>query len=370
MWLQLFVIFLGLLGVAFTNGQGAESKKKYLYFVIVILILQSGLRNVAVGADTFAYYDLFNRNISLSWNEIWVNFVNIIFKGGDGKGPGYEVVVKLVSYLTTDFQIYLILVATFFFIILGNFIYQNTATVFDVFMALCFYELLFYSFFSITGIRQTIAVGLTLWSYKYIKRRNLLLFLLLVLIAATIHKSSLIFLPFYVLYRLNLGRKVLVYTLISLPFLLIAARPYARFLAELVGDYSQYAESTYEDTGGPNYLIMLLMLAIVSFWRYNEINQMNRGKYRPFIMALVVTIVLAPLMWVDPSLIRVSYYYSIFLVGLFPAVLKCFYMRDSYRSKQIVGIIVIVIAFFIIIRHNSPYAFFWQYMNLPDVYLR
>ena len=143
-----------------------------------------------------------------------------------------------------------------------------------------------------------------------------------------------------------------------------AARSFAIFLADFVGDYSVYANSTYATAGGPNYLLMLLMLALVCFFRFNLIQSIDDGRNVPYINALAVTIALAPLVWIDPTLLRLSYYYSVFILGLFPAIIRCFYKKNDYNSQWIVGLIVLVIFGFIIIKTNSNYGFFWEEMEI------
>lgn len=371
MWIQLLVLLLGLLGLL-ACGEGNSKtndrvRRNYVIYICIILILQSALRHVAVGADTFEYNRRFDYYSTLSWAEHWHIFVDATFNG-IGKDAGYDVFNKAISSICDDFQFFLLVVAIFFFTVLGKFIYRNTSTTFDVFMTLCFYQLFFYTFFSITGIRQTIAVGLTLWGYKYIEERRVLPFILLVLVASTFHKTALIFLPFYLIYRVKIGRIILLCSFIALPFLMTAARSFAVFLADLMGDYSTYANSTYATAGGPNYLMMLLMLALVCFFRFNLIQSIDGGRNVPYINALAVTIALAPLVWIDPTLLRLSYYYSIFILGLFPAIIRCFYRKNEYKSQWFMALLVLAVFAFIIIKTSSSYAFFWQEMELGDNY--
>lgn len=373
MWIQLLVLLLGLLGLLACGDSNGRTdnrvRRNYLIFICIILILQSALRNVAVGADTFEYNRRFDYYSTLSWAEHWQNFIDATFNG-IGKDAGYDVFNKAISCISGDFQFFLLVVAAFFFTVLGKFVYRNTSTTFDVFMVLCFYELFFYTFFSITGIRQTIAVGLCLWSYKYIEEREIIPFVLLVLVASTFHKTSLIFLPFYFLYRVKIGRTILLCSFIALPFLMMAARSFAIFLADLMGDYSVYANSTYATAGGPNYLIMLLMLALVCFFKFNMIQSIDGGRNVPYVNALAVTIALAPLVWIDPTLLRLSYYYSIFILGLFPGVIRCFYRKNDYKSQWFMALLILAVFGFIIIKTNSNYAFFWQEMELGENYYR
>ena len=63
MEIQLLVLVLALLGAWYYSSLPASTpirenrnRKNYIIFVCIILILQSALRHVAVGADTYAIH--------------------------------------------------------------------------------------------------------------------------------------------------------------------------------------------------------------------------------------------------------------------------------------------------------------------------
>ena len=371
MWLQFLVIFLGLLGLSFfgspVDDKNIKGRLYYIRFIWLILVLQSCLRNVAVGADTFEYSRRFSYYSTLSWDNIWQSFLDSIFNN-EGKEIGYTAFNKLISVFTDEFQWLLVVVAIIFFTVLCNFIYNNTKNTISVFFSLCLYQMLFYGFFSITGIRQTLAVAFVLWGFRFIKNRKIIYFLLTVLFASLFHKTALIALPFYYLARIKSVKTTLVIALICLPILLLFAREFAFLLADVVGDYATYAESTFKGAGGPNYLILLLILVILTFLKYRNLINMKDINVIPYINALAITVVLAPLVWVDPSFIRLSYYYSITLIALFPNLIS--FMYDPKESNSVFTITAIIILFtsLILFTQNSSYRFFWEEMRLPPNY--
>ncbi len=193
MIVNLIVIFFILVfGHFYSNGykhqiNSNSNRKNYIRLICFILILQSGLRNVAVGSDTFQYFQLFEDVKITSWQSIYGSIMEY-YQLGIGKDPGYLVFQKLIQLITEEYQVFLIIVATLFFVALGNFIYKNTTRLNDAILAFVIYSVLFYSFFSITGIRQTIATAATLYGYELIKRRKLIPFIILIAMASTIHK--------------------------------------------------------------------------------------------------------------------------------------------------------------------------------------
>lgn len=167
MEIQLLVLMLAFLGAwyysllpAATPIRENRNRKNYIIFICIILILQSALRHVAVGADTYAYYLKFEEIKLTSWQEIWENFRSV-YVLGEGKDAGYPLIQKVFQFFSGEYRIFLFFVAVIFFSSLGYFIYTQTKYISDVFVAIAIYEVLFYSFFSITGLRQTLATAFT-----------------------------------------------------------------------------------------------------------------------------------------------------------------------------------------------------------------
>ena len=61
MYIKLIIFFLALIGLSVYKETGTplqqkNARKKYIIFMMLLLVLQSGLRNLAVGGDTYQYY--------------------------------------------------------------------------------------------------------------------------------------------------------------------------------------------------------------------------------------------------------------------------------------------------------------------------
>lgn len=370
MYVQLFTILLALIGAwsysgnpAFTQSDKEYYRRNYIVFLCIILILQSGLRNLAVGPDTYAYYLQFEDVKNRSWEDIWHNFY-AVYVDGVGKDAGYPLLQKVFQIFFSNYRVFLFGVATFFFYTFGKFIYTNTSRIQEALVVFCLYQSLFYSFFSITGIRQTIATGFTLWCYQYIQKQKLLPFVILVLIGATIHKSVLIFLPFYFLAQLRKTRILLTGSLILLPVMFNVARRMAVFLANISGskDYMMYAESDYETTGAKSFIAFLVFVAIAAWWAGRK----KRKETSPAINAIAIALIFTPLAWVDPSLMRIVQYFSIFLLLLVPAMISTYFKQPDMRQLVVAGAVVFFTS--IVIKHNYDYAFAWQQMALGANY--
>lgn len=351
--------------VAKSSKNSDRVRKNYVKVICFILILQSGLRNVAVGDDTFNYFLNFEEIKFISWDDIYISFIEY-YKYGIGKDPGYFLFQKIIQILTDEYQVYLCIVALIFFSALGNFIYKNTTRIFDAILAFIIYSVLFYSFFSITGIRQTLATAAALYGYELIKNKKLIRFMIVILLASTIHKSALIFIPFYFIVQIKNTKYFYRIILFLFPVFMIY-KGYLATLVRSVGGYNEYEE--YEGAGTFTFTAMFLLIAIVGLLQAKIIikNNLNAQHYYN---AFAIALLFLPLSWINPSFLRIIMYFTIFMLLFIPAIIESFHtisVKIKYDIRRLV--IVILVALFIKSNWGSRgYAFFWEEMRLSETY--
>ena len=374
MEIQLLVLMLAFLGAwyysllpAATPIRENRNRKNYIIFICIILILQSALRHVAVGADTYAYYLKFEEIKLTSWQEIWENFRSV-YVLGEGKDAGYPLIQKVFQFFSGEYRIFLFFVAVIFFSSLGYFIYTQTKYISDVFVAIAIYEVLFYSFFSITGLRQTLATAFTFWGLHFIRQRKLWQYTLLIICAAFIHKSVLLFYPFYFIARLNRPRQLLAASFVIFPVRFVFGRSVAGIMALLSAqdNYMGYALSDANPTGAVDFSIFLLGCGILGWIALRNAKQ--RDSDMPIIYnAISIAIIFTPLTWIDSSLMRIVQYFSIFILVFLPYVINNLF-RD-YQTRIVAIVVLMVLFVSVIIMRNVDYAFMWEQMQLNSNYL-
>ncbi len=374
MEIQLLVLMLALLGAwyysllpAATPIRENRNRKNYIIFICIILILQSALRHVAVGADTYAYYLKFEEIKLTSWQEIWENFRSV-YVLGEGKDAGYPLIQKVFQFFSGEYRIFLFFVAVIFFSSLGYFIYTQTKYISDVFVAIAIYEVLFYSFFSITGLRQTLATAFTFWGLHFIRQRKLWQYTLLIICAAFIHKSVLLFYPFYFIARLNRPRQLLAASFVIFPVMFVFGRSVAGIMAlfSAQDNYMGYALSDANPTGAVDFSIFLLGCGILGWIALRNAKQ--RDSDMPIIYnAISIAIIFTPLTWIDSSLMRIVQYFSIFILVFLPYVINNLF-RD-YQTRIVAIVVLMVLFVSVIIMRNVDYAFMWEQMQLNSNYL-
>jgi hypothetical protein len=367
-----FIVILLILffGFKFSRNRfpnSDDTRKRYIQLISFILILQSGLRNVAVGADTYAYYESFEELKKTSWSGIYDAILDY-YNFGIGKDLGYLVFEKAFQFFTGEYQLFLMLVAILFFTALGNFIYKNTTRLIDAVVAFVIYYVLFYAFFSITGIRQTIATAAALYSFELIKKKKWIPFVIIILVASTIHKSLLLFLPFYFIARISNSKYFYRTVLLLFPVIMINRNSISTYF-KVLGGYEEYGIN--QEAGTFTFTGLFLLISLGALFRAKIILK-NNPNAQYFYNAFAVALLFIPLTWVNPSAMRVVQYFSIFMLVLIPEILYSF-QEVSPKIKRDLTFFTILVLIALFLKSNwndsNGYGFFWEEMDLPSNYM-
>ena len=369
MYLKVIILIVSLLYLLLLKQQykqvgtlGYENaRKRYAVFVAILLILQSGLRHLYVGPDTIQYYSHFCDDIKLSWKDVFYNFFNV-YQYGEGKDAGYAVIEKLFSLVSVDYQCYLLFVATAIFTPMIILVYKNTKRIEDIWFALLMYYALFYHFFSVTGIRQTLATALCLVSYKYIKERRLFVFSAIIIIAAFIHKTALIFFPFFWISEIRKVKMLFLIVTLSFPIMTVIGYEFTTYLALLSGSENYIGYADEGSRGAFNLILFYFIIGSITFLKFRKSKDFleeNKSIFNAFSMGLF----LFPLSFNSPNLVRLVQYYSIFVL-IFMGFIN---IPQSKYHKNMILFLLISALVYKIIGTSDEYAFFWEYY-VPKLY--
>lgn len=313
-------------------------------------ILLSGFRHISVGADTLQYKWMYEHTKTLSWERLGDNFVQILFMGADGRDPGYYILQKATQLLTDNYQWYLFIVAFMFLIPFGIWVYRNST---EPLLSFIIFSTLFYAFFAITGIRQTLATAIAVMiGYYFIQQRRFWPFLGVVLVAATIHKSALVFVPFYFLARKTITTRYVMFMSVLIPILFIFRIRLFEFF-RVVSGYEDY--EYYTGAGTINFSIMLLVITVIALWRREQMI-MENPNVTHYLNALLLALCFLPLTFIHPSMMRVVQYFSIFIMLLIPELIRSF----DQRERLLVYYTALTLLLLLFVRYEQTYLFFWQ----------
>jgi len=346
---NIFLLFIYRL--VFPQDKSIRNSKMFCILASLNWILLSGLRHLSIGADTLKYGYFFEQAKNISWINLWNERVNIFIHGALGKDPGYIIFQKLIQLFTGNYRVYLIIIAVIFTVPLGIWIYRNSS---NYLMSFLIYSCMFYSFFSITGTRQTIATAMVVFvGYKFIKERNLWVFLLLNLLAASIHFSVICFLPFYFIANKEITNRYLALYGCTFLGIFIFKESIFRFASKLIG-YDQYLP--FEESGKTwTFSILLIALTIVALLKRSEI-LMNNSQSKHYLNALLIAALLVPFTFVNPAAIRVIQYYSLFIMLLVPEIINSFSKKERFFVFLVSSSALILL----LIKNNPTYIFLGQ----------
>lgn len=191
----LVIIGLGLLLCTYKS-----SKLKTLIFLTLtgmFMLFISGFR-YGIGFDYFNYFKLLNECKQLSFIDI------LTFKGP--VEPGFSLLLKLISLVTNDIVIMHIILSAIILSILMVYIYNNSA---KAWISVYLFVTFGFFFGTMNLVRQYFSAIVFLYGIKYIQKRKFLPFLLVLILAVSIHKSAIIMLPVYFIATIDVNWKTL-----------------------------------------------------------------------------------------------------------------------------------------------------------------
>lgn len=356
--LILFIIIV-LIGFVLSKGRDSDGNRKiYIFVIISILILVSCLRSHIVGPDTSDYYNFFLNTTQKSWSDIWNLFRDTYFLG-EGKDPGYSLLMKLFNMFSTNWNFFLFITDLFFFIPLGIILYRYSTHIIQLVFAFSLYVALFF-IVALSGIRQQIAIGFTFIAFLCLDKGKNIQSILFVIIGAFIHISALIFLIVIALkFFMKKGLKVLhCISFFTIPVGILFSSQIILFLSSLIKNdyYAGYASST--SSGGA--VIYITLMELLSLFCYIGIKKKiidNNRTLRLFYITLPLLTFFVPLISFNGSMIRIGQYFTLYMMLLFPFSIDLFFIPQNRLFAYLVAIFVVVI---LALQTKFSYYFFWQ----------
>ena len=223
----------------------------------------------------------------------------------------------------------------------------------NVCLSFMIYSALFYSFFAITGHRQTIASALVIFGgYECMKKNKIIPLLLLHVIAFFIHKSSICFIILYFVRFIKIDWLYWVVSIVGTVLCFIFRYRIMSFLGRIMR-YESYTDQ-FEGAGAYTFTLCLSLIVLATVLLYNRMRIGVDVKYA--ISATSLALFFTPLTFIDPSAMRVVQYFSVFIMILIPKIIQCFKEKD----RAIINLVCYVFLFAYIVFKTDDYSFvFW-----------
>ena len=330
------------------NQLNKEDEKKVKKWLTVLAVLPMFFlfvfRYKYVGVDTIGYVRFFQTEIRK------YSFIQLLDQDLLRVEIGYRLYVKIISLFTSNYTVYFFINGTIIFGTLLRFSLKYTKNPFVFFFL--FITLGTYSFFE-TGLRQSLAMTVCLWSIDFIKDKKPIKFILTVILAYYFHKSAMIFL---IMYPLCLIKRydwmMCIYAFLAVVFV-VGFAAFQNFFNELLG-----YEYDVEETGNGG-IFMLFTMVLCAFSFYILYDKKGEDKVPTYIVHLsLMTVLFWVLRLVSRTAERISFY---FMFGLYIYFSRAVNFERDKLDAFLKWLLIAACLFLFVYRNiGAYYKFFWQ----------
>lgn len=199
---NLLLLFILIAGICLCEIKKSKvGSAIFLSVTSVAMIVISYIRADTVGIDYKQYETYFKQVHDGGWSFL-VSSAN-----GYRVEPGYSLLNYIVSLFTGDVHIYMLVVSIIIITLTAVLLYKYSPIPW-----IGMFVFASFGFFgnSLSFIRQSIAIAIFLFSIHFLKNKKFVPYLLIILLAATFHKSMIIMIPVYFIAHIKVNWKSLV----------------------------------------------------------------------------------------------------------------------------------------------------------------
>ena len=375
--------FIPLYGFLTHANRNNFRKKQFVFVVFGIMTLISALRASTIGIDLDLHYAKNYELISsVNWSDI------PIFAALKQYELGYCYFTKLLTYISTDVQFYIIFTSVVIYGVHGYFFYKKSEDVIlssSLFMFFC----LFYMYMNI--VRQAIAVSILIMAYLIFseskkKVHNYVVFVLLVILASGFHSSAILCLVYLLFDKLKFTKIHMLLGIVVTALIYVGYSSVYKFVLSILGGndkYSSYLDSEEYGVGYMNlqsiyYVIITLGAFLLGYyilvWKDKTSHKLfAKQEYKvksneSFMLYMSFIAFACRLLIFKMSIItRFTFYFIPFVLILYPYAISKFKRRSNRIILNLTVYGVCLIYFVWVTLSNAdtlygvvPYEFFWQ----------
>ena len=341
----LLMAYLLLLRFFMGDLSDKRAQKKYLILSAIPIILIMSLRyHMIYGVDDPAvYYDFYDSASKLSIKEL---FNDPFFE------PGYILLNKAFATIIPNPQFIFFLEALICVSAVCRFIYKNSES---PFFGMLFFLTLGTMTFEYTAFRQGIAMSICIFAVEYIKEKKLLPFIILVLLAATFHKTAVVFLPFYFIAQRKPTLRNILLTIAAIIVVIFSASKIIEIGNVLFGMEYRGGYSGNEYGGLVPILIFVITLILLLISKDKIDNYI-------FFNMVVIGFTIYLLRYTTLAAERISFYFTTGTIVALPSAIASF---ENKNTRIVIYFFVTSLAIILFLHRLSymtlaDYRFFWE----------
>lgn len=317
-----------------------KGKKANLLWIFAVLVpaIIAGMRAETVGTDTSGYIkEVFNMcKNGTNWKIVIGMYQCEI---------GYYLLNYIVSLVTGSFQILLFVIQI---LILGPVLIacKDNSDLVEPYISYLFFLLLFYNR-SLNMCRQSIAISICIFSVTFIRKQNLIKFVICILLAMSMHRIAFVFLCIYFISFFLKKKEQIIYKFILCVITMAGLIFYQTLVSKLISLGYISAHYLYYANGGKQNIstieftvkILFVLLTLLFSKMLNKKNKINGF----FTFMLVFDLLIYCLGFYANYAQRISYYIGFFVIFTVPQIAKC--MKKNQRMLVLAVLIMIAVTF-------------------------
>lgn len=339
------------------------NSKVWTLFLILPLFCITAFKSIDVGSDTYPYkrmYDIFSQQALLSKDTLGIEI-------------GYVFINRLLGLLNLSFFKIQIIYSIFVYYALTKFISKYSK---NIAFSIYFYVIFRFLFFTMSGMRQTIAISILLLSVSLIEKRQFLKFITCVILATSIHSTAIVFIFLYFIPFEKLNFKNMFKIIIVGFSALISSNFLINFFLLLLPKYDVYSNRIEIYDGNFVYIQMLVILSFIGlgiiiesinnkqFSKENEaLVTINRISLNAIVIAFIFSLFALNINIAS----RIGRYFNMFIMIYLPNVIETI---ENSKLKVLIYycIIILGLIYYITIMKLKPewegvIPFRWMWNN-------
>lgn len=350
-WLIVFIILMAII------FRGEERKKWFLIIAFFALFFVMGFRKATVvGVDSAtSYLNSFNR-MKYTSPEFKTNFA-------------FYYLMKIIYDITGgDYQFFIAFVSAF--IIFSYFFLIKKYSTRPLISILWFMGMLYYTFL-FSALKQAMAMAILCYAFDAIMKKKPIRFVVFVAVAACFHFPALVFLPAYLISKMDIGRK---YFIVLGALLAFAFLFRSRILNLMTQSYNN-GESSYETESvqffGTKVILMILIVILAYILRTPD---KEDRLYTILLLFMGVAVVFQTFCYYNNIFERLADYYYVFSILCIPMIFEntgnhhSLISAQSLPSINLIGTLVVsgfsiwrfLSSVVVPFAHLLPYLFYWE----------
>lgn len=318
-----------------------------IFFFLMYLFLLC-TRDFSVGVDTKGYVKAFEYTRYLDWKAAF-------FYGTDE--IGFKALRIIVQWFGGA-RLY-ISIAAALAVIPVMYLYKREAEGAMICISFFLISLLFEMFFS--GLRQSIAIGMAVPTYYFVKNKKKISFLLTVVLACCFHKSAIVLLLLYPIYHAYITKKWLWGIVPLIGFVMLRRDLLMDLIFQLAGDEYSYRYSYL--TGSSGQMGLMILFLLISVYCYVILDEKIAGKeeigLRNILLLATFIHLFTPL---NPTISRINYYFILFIpVAISRINNRCNERLYQFRNIATIIMPVFFIMYFFLMKDDSLNIFNYKF---------